>query len=82
VKRGISSWVDRSADAARRLLMVTIAVTARPTTHMSRKSDGTGPTLAEVESVESGSHTSSISCVALMVKLVDVSTSTVMGVRP
>jgi hypothetical protein len=83
VKRGISSSADRSADAARRLLIVTIAVTAMPTTHMSRKSDGTGPTLAEVESVESGSSISeAFKSVKLMVKSVDVSATTCMGVRP
>jgi len=70
--------------------MVTIAVAARPATHPSRKSDGTGPTLAEVKSdgvksveLTGGSHTSSIPCVALMVETAsNVSTTTFTGVRP
>jgi len=69
---------------------VTIAVAARPATHPSRKSDGTGPTLAEVKSdgvksveLTGGSHTSSISCVALMAgSKSNVSASTFTGVRP
>jgi len=79
----MSSWVDWSADAARRLLIVTIAVTARPTTHTSRKSDGTGPTLAVVDSDAPGSHTSSTSSVALISELVlNVVSSKFMGAKP
>jgi hypothetical protein len=53
--------------------------------HMSRKSDGTGPTLEieklEIEKLRSSTDSTSAS-VALAVKSVDVSPSTFVGVRP